>query len=122
MAQLLAEGARRMLLIAPKALLGQWRQELFTLFGLQAVEGAAHAGGFAGDGVFLIGREAAGSEKGRDAILGDGRVDLCIIDEAHEVFAGIYKRFDRFGEYKDDAPTARTAGRVREMLTLSGTP
>src|SRR5580658_9154222 len=66
MAQLLAEGARRILLIAPKALLGQWRQELFTLFGLQAVEGTPQAGGFAGDGVFLVGREAAGSEKGRD--------------------------------------------------------
>src|SRR3954449_9741086 len=38
-AQLMAEGARRVLLIAPKALLGQWRSELFTLFGLEAVEG-----------------------------------------------------------------------------------
>src|ERR1043165_95217 len=28
-AQLLAEGAKRVLLIAPKPLLGQWRQELF---------------------------------------------------------------------------------------------
>src|ERR1700733_1833682 len=67
-AQLLAEGARRVLLIAPKALLGQWRSELFTLFGLDAVEGTTRPGGFDGDGIFLIGREAAGSENGRDAI------------------------------------------------------
>ncbi|MDB4988372.1 MAG: yqhH, partial [Myxococcaceae bacterium] len=33
-AQLLAEGARRILLVAPKPLLGQWRQELFQLFGI----------------------------------------------------------------------------------------
>jgi hypothetical protein len=121
-AQLLAEGARRVLLIAPKALLGQWRQELFTLFGLEAVEGTAKPGGFDGDGIFLVGREAAGSESGRDAIIASGPFDLCIIDEAHEVFAGIYKRFDKFGSYKDDAPTARTAGRVRELLTASGVP
>src|SRR5687767_478832 len=35
-AQLLAEGARRVLLIAPKPLCGQWQQELFDLFGLEA--------------------------------------------------------------------------------------
>src|SRR5262245_50663537 len=31
-AQLMAEGARRVLLVAPKSLLGQWKQELFQLF------------------------------------------------------------------------------------------
>src|SRR5688500_1507545 len=38
MAQLRAEGAQRMLLVAPKALIGQWREELFTLFGVEATE------------------------------------------------------------------------------------
>jgi adenine-specific DNA-methyltransferase len=121
-AQILAEGARRVLLIAPKALLGQWRTELFTLFGLEAVEGTAQPGGFDGDGIFLIGREAAGSENGHDALASSGPFDLCIIDEAHEVFAGIYKRFDKFGEYNDDAPVARTAGRVRDVLVTSRVP
>jgi hypothetical protein len=121
-AQILAEGARRVLLIAPKALLGQWRTELFTLFGLEAVEGTAQPGGFEGDGIFVIGREAAGSETGHDALMASGPFDLCIIDEAHEVFAGIYKRFDKFGGYEDDAPAARTAGRVRDVLVTSGVP
>jgi adenine-specific DNA-methyltransferase len=121
-AQLLAEGAHRVLLIAPKSLLGQWRQELFTLFGLEAIEGVAQPGGFDGDGIYLIGREAAGSENGRDAILASGRFDLCIIDEAHEVFAGIYKRFDKFGNYNEESREARTAGRVREVLIASGAP
>ena len=59
-AQLLAEGARRVLLIAPKALLGQWRSELFTLFGLEAAEGTTRPGGFDGDGIFwLVARSQA---------------------------------------------------------------
>jgi Helicase conserved C-terminal domain/SNF2-related domain len=121
-AQLLAEGARRVLLIAPKALLGQWRSELFTLFGLEAVEGSTRPGGFDGDGIFLIGREAAGSENGHEALASSRPFDLCIIDEAHEVFAGIYKRFDKFGDYNDEAPGARTAGRVRDLLAMSDVP
>ncbi|MEI8254383.1 MAG: SNF2-related protein, partial [Deltaproteobacteria bacterium] len=121
-AQLFAESARRVLLIAPKPLLGQWRQELFQLFGIDAREGQPRAGGFDGEGVFLIGREAAGSEKGRDALLASEPFDLCVIDEAHEVFAGIYKRFDKLGQYDDEAPQARTAGRVREVLLAGHTP
>jgi hypothetical protein len=122
MAQMIAEGASRVLLVAPKALLGQWRQELFTLFGIEAREGHLGPGGFDGPGVFLVGREQAGSEKGRDALVASGSFDLCVIDEAHEVFAGLYKRFDKFGEYKDDAREARTAGRVRDVLTTFQTP
>jgi len=121
-AQMLAEGASRVLLVAPKALLGQWRQELFTLFDLESREGHVGAGGFEGPGVFLVGREQAGSEKGQAALLASGRFDLCVIDEAHEVFAGIYKRYDKFGEYQDSAKDARTAGRLREVLTLFQTP
>jgi hypothetical protein len=121
-AQLFAESARRVLLVAPKPLLGQWRQELFQLFDIDAHEGQPRLGGFDGEGVFLIGREAAGSEKGRDALLASEPFDLCVIDEAHEVFAGIYKRFDKFGQYDDDAPQARTAGRVREVLVAGHTP
>ena len=121
-AQLLAEGARRVLLLAPKPLLGQWRQELFQLFDIQAREGLPRASGFEGDGVFLMGREAAGSEKGRDALLTSEPFDLCVIDEAHEVFAGLYRRFDKLGDYKDDVPLARTAGRVFDVLTASRTP
>jgi SNF2 family DNA or RNA helicase len=115
-AQLLAEGARRILLIAPKPLLGQWRQELFQLFDIEAHEGAARPGGFDGAGVFLIGREAAGSEKGELALMTADAFDLCVVDEAHEMFAGIYKRFNTYGEYDPESPHARTAGRVRHVL------
>ena len=116
-AQLRAEGAAsRVLLVVPKPLLGQWQDELYRLFGIQAVEGRPEPGGFSGPGVFLAGREMAGSERGA-AILGDSEpFDLCVIDEAHEVFANIYRRFDKYGHYDPDAPDARMAGRVRSFL------
>src|SRR5207248_11621148 len=53
MAQLLAEGMRRILLIVPKSLLGQWQMELRNLFGIEAREGRLNPEAFAGDGVFL---------------------------------------------------------------------
>ncbi|MCU0699919.1 MAG: DEAD/DEAH box helicase [Myxococcaceae bacterium] len=120
--QLLAEGARRVLLIAPKSLVGQWRDELFTLFDLPTKEGRAQPGGFEGEGVFLVNREAAGSTRGHEALLASPPFDLCVIDEAHELFAGIYKRFTPAGDYDDASEHARTAGRVREVLSASQTP
>src|SRR6478672_7116400 len=63
-AQLLVEGKRRILLVVPKSLLGQWKAELYDLFGIEARETAADPEAFRGDGVFLIHREFAGGEKG----------------------------------------------------------
>jgi helicase-like protein/SNF2 domain-containing protein len=117
LAQLRAEGASRVLLVAPKALLGQWRDELFTLFGISVSESSsADARPFEGPGVFLVGRDLLGSERGLEQLLASGPFDLCIVDEAHEVFAGIYRRFDRSGHYLDDSPHARIAGRLRALL------
>jgi adenine-specific DNA-methyltransferase len=118
MAQLRAEGAQRILLVSPKALLGQWRDELFTLFGISVTEiGAADLDArLHGPGVFLVGRDLLGSERGLDRLLASGPFDLCVVDEAHEVFAGIYRRFDRSGHYLDDSPHARLAGRLKSLL------
>src|SRR5258705_11996934 len=68
-AQLLAEGTRRVLLVVPKSLLGQWKQELFQLFDIEAREALPKPGGFDGEGVFLINREAAGGPKGHAGLL-----------------------------------------------------
>jgi helicase-like protein/SNF2 domain-containing protein len=119
MAQLRAEGASRILLVAPKALLGQWRDELFSLFGISVVDPSARAGDanpFDGAGVFLVGRDALGSERALEQMRASGPFDLCVVDEAHEIFAGIYRRFDRAGQYLDDSPHARIAGRLRALL------
>jgi adenine-specific DNA-methyltransferase len=122
-AQLRAEGASRILLIAPKALLGQWQGELFTLFGIavnepgaESADGGSGSSALEGPGVFLIGRDVLGSERGLERLLASGPFDLCVVDEAHEVFAGIYRRFDRSGFYLDDSPHARLAGRLRALL------
>jgi len=118
-AQLLAEGARRFLLIAPKPLLGQWQQELSTLFGIAARDWRPDADANS-DGVFLVGREYAGSEKGR--LVEAPRFDLIVIDEAHEVFASLYKRADPSGSWRHDSAVASTAWRVFELIRSSGTP
>jgi hypothetical protein len=119
-AQLRAEGAARILLVTPKPLLGQWQQELQALFGIETREVGSDPATCEGTGVFVVGRELAGSEHGARMLQGSGSFDLCVIDEAHEIFAGIHRRYDRRGGLKKNAPQARMAGRVKALLT--GTP
>lgn len=116
-AQMRAEGsASRVLLVVPKPLLGQWQDELYRLFGIQAKEPDLEAGAFSHHGVFLVGREMAGSERGSAVLRETEPFDLCVIDEAHEVFSNIYRRYDKFGDYRSDSSEARTADRVRSFL------
>ncbi|HKI03439.1 MAG TPA: SNF2-related protein [Thermoanaerobaculia bacterium] len=112
-AQSRAEGAQRILLIVPKSLIGQWQSELFNLFGIQALEAPAS---FLGPGVYLVGRELAGSERGAEPLGAAPPFDLVVIDEAHEIFAGLHKRFGRDGIYDEDSDEAMMAHRVRAFL------
>src|SRR5271168_1264738 len=57
-AQSRAEGMQRILLIVPKSLLGQWQHELQELFDIPCREGAQN---YSPAGVYLVGREYAGS-------------------------------------------------------------
>ena len=118
-AQLLAEGATRVLIVVPRPLLGQWQNELYDLFGIGAVEAADPASDIATDGVFIAGREYAGSDGGFKRLCDAPPFDLCLIDEAHEVFAGIHRRFDRDGIYDEQSRYARTAHRVRQIIGAS---
>src|SRR5436305_6638869 len=95
-AQSRAEGAQRVLLIVPKSLIGQWQNELLNLFGIQAQEAQAN---FTAPGVYLVGGEFAGSERGVEQLGARATFDLVAIDEAHEIFAGLHKRYDRDGSY-----------------------
>ena len=63
-AQVMAEGTERILIVVPKPLLGQWKDELYTLFGISAREAADAGCEIAAPGVFLVGREYAGSASG----------------------------------------------------------
>jgi uncharacterized membrane-anchored protein YhcB (DUF1043 family) len=128
LAQLRAEGKRRLLVIVPKPLLGQWHNELFTLFGIEARIGSARPDAFDGAGVFLVGRELAGTDTVSRILASRQPFDLVVIDEAHELFAGIYRRYDRRGDHKEESKDAVIAQRVREaigaapVLLLTATP
>lgn len=119
MAQLMAEGAARILIVLPRPLLGQWQIELNTLFGIEAVEAADPAVDLETPGVYLVGREYAGGAKGFERLRNAPPFDLCLIDEAHEVFAGIHRRFDRHGAYQEDSSYARVAHRLRQIIGVS---
>src|SRR6202034_840892 len=112
-AQSRAEGARRILLIVPKSLIGQWQGELLNLFGIQARENEAS---FFAPGVYLVGREFAGSERGAAPLGAVPPFDLAVIDEAHEIFAGLHKRYGRDGIYDESSDQALMAHRVRGLL------
>ena len=119
------KGAQRVLLIVPKSLIGQWQNELLNLFGIQARENQAN---FFAPGVYLVGREFAGSERGAELLGAVSPFDLVVIDEAHEIFAGLHKRYDRDGIYDETSEEALMAHRVRgflrsaPVLLLTATP
>src|SRR3954468_14863246 len=115
-AQSSAEGAQRILLIVPKSLIGQWQNELANLFAIQAQDDQRN---FVAAGVYLVGREFAGSERGAGALGAAPPFDLIVIDEAHEIFAGLHKRYSRDGIYEETSDEARMAHRVRSFLRSS---
>jgi len=127
-AQMLAEGAHRVLIIVPKPLLGQWADELLKLFGVETREVENDPASIEGPGVFLIGREFAGGEVGSSLINSSDGFGLCVVDEAHEIFANVFKRFAADGAYKEDSKDARMAHRLRNflrrtpLLLLTATP
>src|SRR5262245_54074982 len=115
-AQSRAEGAQRILLIVPKSLIGQWQNELANLFGIEAHDDHEN---FVAPGVYLVGREFAGSERGAALLGAVLPFDLVVIDEAHEIFAGLHKRYGRDGVYDDSSDEALMAHRVRGVLRSS---
>jgi hypothetical protein len=115
-AQSRAEGAQRILLIVPKSLIGQWQNELANLFGIQAQDDQRS---FVAPGVYLVGREFGGSERGAAALGAAPPFDLVVIDEAHEIFAGLHKRYGRDGAYEETSDEALMAHRVRGFLRSS---
>ena len=118
-AQLLAEGKSRVLIVVPRPLLGQWQSELRDLFGIEAHEAADDDMDLAAPSVFIAGREYAGGERGFERLSQAPPFDLCLIDEAHEVFAGIHRRYNRDGSYDEDSPHARTAHRVKQLIGIA---
>src|SRR5262249_59502031 len=85
-------------------------------------------GSFFAPGVYLVGREFAGSERGATPLGAGPPFDLVVIDEAHEIFAGLHKRYGRDGIYDETSDDALMAHRVRgflraaPVLLLTATP
>ncbi len=121
-AQLMAEGMTRILLIVPKTLMGQWQTELYTLFGFNVKIGTMDPDAFTGHGIFLVYREFAGGVRGAPLLSSADPFDLAVIDEAHEFFAAIYKRFNRNDEYVEESKQTQTAHRVNKLLNGHRTP
>src|SRR5438552_2592709 len=118
-AQSVAEGAERVLLVVPKSLIGQWQNELANLFAIPAQDNHTN---FVAPGVYLVGREYAGSERGSSALGSVPPFDLVVIDEAHEIFAGLHKRYTREGIYEESSDEALMAHRVKRFLRSSPVP
>ena len=118
-AQLLAEGKGRVLIIVPRPLLGQWQNELRDLFGIDAQDASDPNVDVAARQVFVAGREYAGGERGFERLRQAPPFDLCLIDEAHEVFAGIHRRYTKDGAYDEESRHARTAHRVKELIGIA---
>jgi hypothetical protein len=110
------------LLVVPKSRFGQWQTELYSLLGIEAREGQLDPDSFEGSGVFLVHRELAGDAKGASILKTVDAFELIVVDEAHEIFASFYKRYDKQGTYNDDSREAVTAGRVRELVKRGDTP
>ena len=84
MRELMARGlARSVLVLAPAALLSQWREELASKFGLR-FEIATEPEQFAGQNRIIASLSLARGARVRDSVLGR-EWDLLIVDEAHKL-------------------------------------
>ncbi len=126
------------LIIVPTSLAGQWNNELRERFQIpsriitskdkRGLEKDQVASLFSEDGVYILGREFA-SRLQRERVLGQKHWDLIVVDEAHEIFANIYRRFNsRDGQYNEKSKTSTTAANLFRLfkrtpvLLLTATP
>ncbi len=126
------------LVIVPTSLAGQWNNELRTLFQVPSrmidsnvvrKHKKSDTGElFSEPGVYIMGRELA-SRLAKTRTLSRIEWDLIVVDEAHEVFANIYKRFNpKDGNYNEDSKQNLTAAHLYRLfkrtplLLLTATP
>jgi hypothetical protein len=114
------------LIIVPTSLAGQWNNELRARFQVPSrivtSKDRREMGKgdvsrlFREDGVYILGREFA-SRLQRERILSKKTWDLIVVDEAHELFANIYRRFgSRDGQYNEESKSCTTAANLFRLL------
>ena len=117
--QLKAEGKTNVLIIVPLPLARQWQVELKDLFSLRSIViGSENIGLHSEPGIYITGREFAGSPRW-SAELAKRNWDLVVIDEAHELLGGLYRRFSsRDGSYQTNSKKgkARRAGLIKQLV------
>ncbi|MCU0287289.1 MAG: DEAD/DEAH box helicase, partial [Acidobacteria bacterium] len=128
-AQYRAKRLNNVLIIVPTSLAGQWNSELRKLFQIPShIVTARDKKGlkkeelgliFEKNGVYILGREFA-SRLEKEKILSRKKWDLIVVDEAHEIFANIYRRFNsRNGEYNPKSKESSTAANMFDLFKRS---
>jgi superfamily II DNA/RNA helicase len=131
--ELRARGAERVLIIVPVALARQWQVELEDLFSVPSlILEKSNFAKFSGQpGVYIVGREFAGSESRAPILRENGPWDLVVVDESHEVLGGLHQRFRKTnGLYQENLKVggARRAAWLKRLiegspiLLLTATP
>ncbi|MHB2016220.1 MAG: SNF2-related protein [Candidatus Xenobia bacterium] len=117
--QLRSEGRGHVLIIVPLSLARQWQVELQELFSLRASVGQVSHG----RGIYIVGREFASTPRGRAWLEGMAPWDLIVVDEAHEMFAGIHARFSRHtGTYHENLAKAGAKRAAQVKVLMQGAP
>lgn len=136
--QYLSQRRFNVLILVPTSLAGQWNSELRKLFHISSrIVTSADKRKlkkdnpellFKEDGVYILGREFA-SRLEKERVLSKKQWDLIVVDEAHEIFANIYRRFDSHtGQYKEGSRESTTAANLFRLfkriplLLLTATP
>ena len=126
------------LIVVPTSLAGQWNSELRKLFHISSrivtsadkrkLKKDEPEQLFEKDGVYILGREFA-SRLERTRVLSKKLWDLIVVDEAHEMFANIYRRFTaRTGQYNEKSRASTMAANLfrlfkrTPLLLLTATP
>jgi ERCC4-related helicase len=126
MAQYRAGRRFNILILVPTSLAGQWNNELRKRFRIpskiltskdkKGVEKNRWHELFKEDGVYIMGREFA-SRLEKERALSRKQWDLIIVDEAHEVFANIYRRYKTTdGEYNHESKNCKIAANLFRLL------
>lgn len=131
--ELRARGAERIMIVVPVALARQWQVELEDLFSVRSlILEKSNFAEFQGQpGVYIIGREFAGSESRAGTLRENGPWDLVVVDESHEMLGGLHQRFRKSnGQYQENLKlgSARRAAWLKHLiegsplLLLTATP
>ena len=123
--ELRARGAERIMIVVPVALARQWQVELEDLFSVRSlILEKSNFSEFEGQpGVYIIGREFAGSESRAGTLRENGPWDLIVVDESHEMLGGLHQRFRKTnGQYQENLKVGAARRAAWLKYLIEGSP